>query len=161
MRRLLLHLLTWMALPWVVWWAWRMERRILRHGRCLTDQETVNATRMGVHHPERLRILSVPQVPMPGTAWMQRIAARCGFDGSHTAGMALRYGIFIREDCGADPQLIAHECVHTAQYEKAGSLARFLRAYLSQCLIDGYWNAALEQEARARASAVSGQQFLS
>lgn len=155
MRRLLLHLLTCLALPWVTWWAWRMERRILRSGRPLTECESAVAARMGVQYPERVRLLTVPEVPMPGAAWMQRLAARFGFDGSQTAGMTLRYGIFIREDCAADPQLVAHECVHTGQYERAGSLARFLRVYLSQCLIDGYCSAALEQEARARASAVS------
>ena len=48
--------------------------------------------------------------------------------------------------------LIAHECVHTGQYERSGSVAGFLRAYFSECLEIGYPDAAMEQEAVMRSA---------
>lgn len=131
-----------------------MERRILRHGRALAIEEAATALRMGVTAAQRIRVLLVPQIPMPGPAWVQRLAARIGFDGSGTAGMAMRYGIFIREDCAHSPGLIAHECVHTGQYERLGGLAAFLRRYLFECLADGYSRSALECEARERSAGI-------
>lgn len=71
----------------------------------------------------------------------------------HTAGLTVRYGIFIREAYWGDRRLIAHELAHTAQYERRGGIAPFLRAYLTECLTIGYSGAALELEAIAAAAA--------
>jgi hypothetical protein len=155
LRRAGIHMVVWLCLPWVTWWAWCLERRILRTGRALSSAELDNAAKVGVALPRRIRVLAVPQVPMPGPAWAQRLAARFGFDGSTTSGMALRYGVFVREDCAHRPGLIAHECVHTAQYERLGSLAAFLRRYLVECLALGYHASPLEQEARERSAGIT------
>ncbi len=151
LKNALLYPAVLLSLPWVSFWAWRQERRILKTGRALTPVEMARASRTGVRHPDRIRVLVVGRVPLPGAAWMHWLAARLGFDGNGTAGMALRYGIFIRRDGDGDPALLVHECCHTAQYERAGSLGGFLKVYLLQCLRDGYFDSALEQEARAAA----------
>jgi len=67
--------------------------------------------------------------------------------------MALRYGIFVRKDCWGDRQLIAHECVHTAQYERCG-FRGFLEKYLRECLEIGYPAAPMEQEAILKSAAI-------
>ena len=64
-----------------------------------------------------------------------------------TRGLALQYGIFIRSDCWRERTLIAHELVHTAQYERLGGILPFLRKYLFECVTIGYPEAPLEQEA--------------
>jgi hypothetical protein len=152
-RRILIHLFVLFCLPWVTYWAWRRERHILCVGRPLTPDESDRAaTRAGVAAPSRIRVLTVPSVPLPGWRWMRALAARMGFDGSATSGMSLRYGIFLRSDCASDPALLLHECAHTAQYERMGSLAAFMREYLVQCLRDGYADSALEREASAVAA---------
>jgi len=152
-RRVLIHLFVLLCLPWVTFWAWRKERHILRTGRPLTPEELGRAAaRAGVTDPARIRVLTVNEVPLPGWRWLQTLAARLGFDGRATSGMALRYGIFLRSDCATDPALLLHECAHTAQYERIGSLAAFLREYLVQCLRDGYAASALEREAAAVAA---------
>jgi hypothetical protein len=133
-----------------------MERRILRSGRPLSDGECALARRVRVRYPERIRVLTVPAIPFPGPSWLQRLAARCGFDGSQTAGMALRHGIFVRDCLAHDPLLLLHECVHTGQYERAGSLSGFLRPYLVQCLCDNYADSAFEREAREWSAAAAG-----
>lgn len=135
-----------------------MERRIRRQGRGLTEAELQTARLAGAAVPEKIRVLEVDSVPMPGWGWVQRIAARFGFDSSTTAGLCLRYGIFLRRDSAHDPQLLAHECVHTGQYERLGSLWAFLRRYLAECLTIGYWQSPLEREARQRAAESVRQQ---
>ena len=67
-----------------------------------------------------------------------------------TAGLTLRYGIFIRSDCWGDRWLIVHELVHTSQYEKLGGFSQFLKEYLHQCITIGYPEAPMEQEAIER-----------
>ncbi len=64
-----------------------------------------------------------------------------------TAGLTVRYGIFIRADCWGDRGLVFHELVHTLQYERLGGFEPFLRQYLHECLTIGYPAAPMEQEA--------------
>lgn len=151
-RALLLPAVVFMAMPWVGLWAWRLERRTLREGRPLFSSEWAAAVRVGVRHPEKVRILVVEEVPMPGFSWMHRIAAGWGFDRRHIGGLCLRYGIILRRDLAAQPVIMAHELVHTSQYERHGSLSGFLRAYLLQCLRHGYTNSSLEREAVAKST---------
>lgn len=146
-RTVLLPVIIVAAMPWVGWWAWRTERRTLREGRPLFTSEWAVAERVGVRHPEKVRVIAVEEIPMPGLAWMHRIAARWGFDRRQIGGLCLRYGILLRRDLAAQPIIMAHELVHTAQYERHGSLTGFLRAYLLQCLRTGYSHAPLEREA--------------
>ena len=68
--------------------------------------------------------------------------------------MSLRYGIFVRSDCWNDRELVAHECVHTSQYEQLGGIEEFLKQYLAECLSLSYQGAPLEQEAVNRAKLV-------
>lgn len=149
-RSLLLPSLVFLAMPWVAWWAWRTERRILRQGRPLFSSEWTAAERVGVRHPEKVRVLALETIPVPGFPWMHRLATRYGFDRRHIGGLCLRYAILLRRDLAAQPLIMAHELVHTAQYERHGSLSRFLRTYLLQCLRSGYANAPLEREAVAK-----------
>lgn len=64
-------------------------------------------------------------------------------------GLTLRYGIFVRADCREDRDLLLHELVHTAQYERLGGIVAFLRKYLFECTTAGYGAAPLEEEAIA------------
>ena len=45
-------------------------------------------------------------------------------------------------------EILVHELVHTAQYERLNGIPGFLRQYLRDCLKDGYMSAAMEREAR-------------
>ena len=122
LHRLLANTLVRLSLPWVHSWARRTSQLALRHGRPLSPLESSAAAQSGVQHPEHIRVLSVPSIPMPGFAWQQRLAATLGFDGRLTAGMALHYAIF-------------------------------LRLYLTDCLVHGYYDCPFEQEARSLAAA--------
>jgi hypothetical protein len=135
------------CLPLAVRWASQQEQKILRAGVSLDESQVIDARLMGVARPEKVRLLKVDQVPLPANRLLRWAAKRTKLISSDTAGMALRYGIFIRSDCWQMRRLIAHECVHTAQYERLGGIEEFLSLYLRECLEVGYPSGLLEQEA--------------
>ena len=143
-------------LPLAVAWAEEQEQRILSTGVALTATQLADARQVGVVHPERVRLLPVESIPMPEHPLLQAAGEATGLISPFTAGLTLRYGIFIRSDMTDDRRLVAHELVHTAQYERLGSVAAFLRQYLQECLTVGYPASPLEQEAIATAARLRG-----
>jgi len=144
-QRLLAHFET--LLPLAVKWADAVEKRILREGVPLSEQELADAQAIGVRAPERVRLLALARVPAPRNLTLRTAAAAIQFLTPATRGLALRYGIFVRSDCWGDRALVAHELAHTAQYERLGGIRPFLSRYLRECLTIGYPAAPMEQEA--------------
>ena len=153
--RLAVHALP-LVLPLAVRWAESQETDILARGIPLPEQNFFDAIGMGVHHPQRIRLLKVDEIPIPGSSLLRVAAKLTGMLTSATVGMSLRYGIFIRADFWENRHLIAHECVHTAQYERFGGIRPFLGQYLRECLADGYPQSALEQEAVSKSAGIPG-----
>lgn len=137
-------------LPLAIEWATAQELMILENGEPLSSLGLLDAQKMGVNDPEKIRLLRVDSVPMPEHPLLRQAAETMSFISPNTAGMAIRYGIFVRSDYWNHRSLIAHECVHTGQYERFGSIAAFLTQYLRECLEIGYPDAPLEQEAILR-----------
>ena len=135
-----------LLLPRAIEWARGQEKLILERGVPLDAWEEQAARQLGVLHPDKVRLLQVAQVPMPEEADLRAAASAAGLVAGDSAGMALRYGIFIREDYWRGRAIVAHELVHTAQCERMG-WELFLRQYLTECLLSGYPQAPLEQEA--------------
>lgn len=146
-----------LLLPFACWWAGRWEVRILREGVPLDRDERQTADRIGVAHPGRIRLLRVDRVPLPVNPIFQRASERLGILSGQTAGMSLRYGIFVRAEHWGSRCLVIHEMVHTAQYERLGGIRPFLRAYLSECIDPGYPLGPLEQEAMAVAGSLAAR----
>ncbi|MEA3209808.1 MAG: hypothetical protein QOE70_2865 [Chthoniobacter sp.] len=151
MRRLLVPVL----LPYVTRWIEAREQQILIEGAPLSEQGIADALAVGVVQPQRVRLLRVPKVPLPAGRLIRLAERLGGGPWERTAGLTARYGIFIREAYWGDRRLIAHELAHTAQYERLGGIAPFLRVYLTECLTSGYAGAALELEAVAAASTMA------
>ncbi len=64
------------------------------------------------------------------------------------AGITLPpFGIYILAERLTDFDLIRHERVHWAQYQRMGAI-KFYLTYLWQMLRYGYWNSPMEREAR-------------
>jgi hypothetical protein len=141
-------------LPLAVRWAGEEERRVLCEGVPLSKQELVDAVAIGVRNPERVRLLRVDDIPVPVHPMLKAAAASFNFLTAAPRGLALAHGIFIRTDHWRDRQLIAHELVHTAQYQRLGGLFPFLHTYVVQCATAGYENAPLELEAIATAARI-------
>ncbi|MBV9468176.1 MAG: hypothetical protein JO316_03140 [Abitibacteriaceae bacterium] len=139
-------------LPLAAAWAERQEGLILETGVPLTHTEMDDARCVRVQHPERVRLLRVAGVPMPDDPVLRAAAVEVGLMSPYTGGMALRYGIFVREDYWRERDIIAHELTHAAQYERLGGFLPFLRQYLTECLTVGYLQSPLELEAIAAAA---------
>jgi hypothetical protein len=136
-----------MLLPLACEWAQEQERIILRDGVPLTGTQMEDARAVGVQNPERVRLLSVKQIPVPEHPALKAAAADIQLITPQTEGLTLRYGIYIRSDCWEARRLLVHEFVHTAQYERFGGFQEFLQQYLDECNIIGYPAAPMEQEA--------------
>ena len=85
---------------------------------------------------------------------LRAAAASINFLTAAPRGLALGYAVFVRADHWRDRALIAHELVHTAQYQRLGGILPFLQTYIYQCATVGYPNAALELEAIATADRI-------
>jgi hypothetical protein len=134
-------------LPLAAEWAAEQEQRILREGVPLSQQELADARAAGVQEPERVRLLKVESIPSPAHPMLKAACEATNFVPSAPRGLTVHYGIFLRSDCWRDRAIIAHELVHTAQYERLGGIFPFLSKYLLECATTGYAQAPLEQEA--------------
>jgi hypothetical protein len=135
-------------------WVEARETAILAEGEYLTANELADARRAGVLQPEKIRLLFVGSIPMPDAGLLRVLGRRTGFVGANTAGITLRYGIYIQQQYRGNRELYVHEFVHVGQYERFGSIEAFLRDYLRECLDPGYPFGPLEQEAILRAQRV-------
>lgn len=134
-------------LPLAADWAAQEESRVLQEGVPLSPAEMAAARTIGVKNPERVRVLRVEAVPVPTLPQLRAAAEAIHFLSPETSGLTLQYGIFVRWDCWQDRALLAHELVHTEQYERLGGILPFLQRYLHECLTIGYANAPMELEA--------------
>jgi hypothetical protein len=139
-------------LPLAVEWATEQERKILDDGVPLSEEQLVDANAVGVREPQRVRLLKVDSIPSPTHPLLKAAEEAIHFLTPATRGLTLQYGIFTRADCCRDRFLIAHELVHTAQYERLGGIQPFLQKYLLECVTIGYPGAPMEQEAIAIAT---------
>jgi len=143
-----------MLLPDACAWAEQQEANILSQGVKLTDIQISDAAKAGVNNPGRIRLLKVPSVPAPDDPVLAQAAAAINLITPNTWGMALRYGIFLRTDVWGHRDVLVHECVHTAQYERLGGFLPFLQAYLPECVTTAYPGCPMEQEAIRKAAEI-------
>jgi hypothetical protein len=134
-------------LPVACEWAEEQESIILRYGVPLSPVQIADAVKIGVAHPEKVRLLKVTRIPAPDRRDLCTAADATQLIYPFTRGLTFRYGIFIRADCWGDRRLVCHELVHTSQYERLGGLQQFLQQYLHECITIGYHAAPMQQEA--------------
>ncbi|CAG0959548.1 hypothetical protein MTYP_00647 [Methylophilaceae bacterium] len=135
-------------LPKAVAWAEEQSALIAQNGQPLDVSLVGIAQRVGVSRPDQIRILEVPQLPLPGDPELRQAALSTGLLGPGMVGLTLGYSIYICHGHGT-VRLLSHEFRHVYQYESAGSIASFLPVYLGQIATVGYQRAPLEVDARA------------
>ena len=128
-------------------WAEAEEARILANGTPLDAVGLELAKEAGVRDADRVRLLQVPEVPMPTAEPIRSQLAQAGLISSGNMGMALGHGIFLIPAAVGDKRTLMHELTHVAQVERLGGLRPFLSEYLFQCLMHGYANSEFEQKA--------------
>ncbi len=144
-------------LPLAASWAQEQESYILQHGEPLTDQQLADAKSVPVNNPQKIRLLSVNDIPMPENEKLRQAAEGNGLLTTGTIGLTLRYGIYIKSDCRQDRNVIVHELAHVAQYERCGGILEFLQQYLYECITIGYPEAPMEQQAISTADRILSQ----
>ena len=130
-------------------WERRPGACVFRSSTALTPIEFNLAQRVGVAHPEEVRILSVRRIPLPAHPRVKQLARQVGLLDADTGGLTAGYGVIVRRDCAKKLRLLAHEFVHVAQYERLGREG-FLQEYIQQIAAHGYLNAPFELEAEAK-----------
>lgn len=141
-------------IPPAVEWAEEQEHAICTQGTPLSASQFADALAIGIAAPQRVRVLAVPEIPGPRDPALAAAADAVGLNFPSASGFTYRYGIYLRADRASDRQLLAHELVHTRQYERLGGIENFLRQYLLECVTFGYARSPLEIEAIAVASQV-------
>jgi hypothetical protein len=106
--------------PHVVDWISYLEKQAQDSGRALAPVEVNLAQNVGVTHPEEVRILFVPRIPLPGHPRVKQLARQVGLLNTDTGGLTAGHGIIVRLDCADNLRLLGHEFVHVARYERLG-----------------------------------------
>ena len=127
------------------------EAIILANGDPLSDQQIADARRIGVVHPENVRVLATDAIPMPTNVRLRQLMSEHGMTPGNLVGMTFGYGIYVLEPSVGNRHLLMHELAHVAQYERLGGIEPFMQEYMAQLLEFGYGDAPLEREARRRA----------
>jgi hypothetical protein len=135
-------------LPAAIAWAEARAKKAAELGIALSAAEQDLARQVGVSQPERVRVEMVDDLPLPEDPALRTAALAAGLLGPGMVGLTLGHSIFVRRG-HKDRRLLSHELRHVHQYERHGSIAAFLRVYLTQIVEVGYANAPLEADARA------------
>lgn len=135
-------------LPKAISWAEFEASRGLGIGRPLQEREREFARKVGVMYPDKIRLIAVEKLPMPTDPPLRAAAEQTGFLDPRMVGLTLGYSVFV---CNGHetPRLLSHEFRHVYQYERAGSIAAFLRHYLLQIVEHGYASTTFEIDAQA------------
>ena len=72
--------------PHVVGWIFYLEKQAQESGRALTPVEFNLAQNVGVAHPEKVRILSVPRIPLPAHPRVKQLARQVGLLNANAGG---------------------------------------------------------------------------
>ena len=134
-------------LPKAIAWAEEEAAAALASGMSMSESGLRLARSVGVHFPERIRVVEAASLPSPADPELNSAALQAGLLGPGMEGLTLGYAVFILEGRGSN-RLISHECRHVYQYEMAGSIAAFLPLYLQQIVSYGYDQAPYEIDAR-------------
>lgn len=137
-------------IPEVVHWIEEMENFIQSNGRFLHEEELTIAKEIGILNYDIIKVCESDEVPMPKSTMLQFLGNEIGFFNSNTNGISFRYGIFIHSRCINKVKVLDHELVHTLQYERFGSVEKFILFYLDDLLTNGYENSVLEKEANSK-----------
>jgi len=142
-----------LLLPLACHWVQEHERMILRDGVALTPSQVADAKRVGVFHPELVRLLQVASIPLPEHPMLRALAHDARLVTPNKPGLTMRYGIFIRTEHWDDRQLLVQHLVHTSQYERMAGIQSFLGRYMLDCLVGDY-PSTMEAEAITKAAQI-------
>ncbi|GAL36518.1 hypothetical protein JCM19240_2587 [Vibrio maritimus] len=107
-------------MPLAIEFVYNNEKHALENGTPLLPQYMEIAQRVGIKHPEKVRLLYVDKLPMPKNDSLKFQMERLGLDSPYLAGMTYGYGIYIKHSAKGDKLLLSHELIHVRQAEELG-----------------------------------------
>lgn len=114
-----------------------LEARALEVGRPLNEDGIALARKLGVAHPEKVRIVVVKKISKVNTA-DRLVAQQPMFSaGAVIAGITAGYGIFLDDQYADKLWVLAHELVHVGQYEREGFEGLIERVITEQLALPG------------------------
>ncbi|MBO6525908.1 hypothetical protein [Erythrobacter sp.] len=131
-------------------WVKTIEAEGQARGVALTPKQIELATRIGIEHPEKVRLVYVDAVPFPSDdPQMRKIGEELGFVGPGITNNAQAFGytIWVRDGFDLTWPLLAHELVHVQQIERNSSFGVYVEKYMTQLTTYGHENMPLEVEA--------------
>lgn len=131
-------------MPVLIPWAETNRANVLAHGRELSPNEKLFASKIGILRPDLVRVLTVSQMPTPPD--VLELLSKDLINIEMSTGLTLGYGILIAKG-HETPRLIRHKLGHVLQVERVGDMTTFLNIYMVQVLHYGYHNAPYEIEA--------------
>lgn len=134
-------------LPRALAWFNQTEQELLAVGRPLTAVELAIARKVGVSHPENVRVVVRPDFPMPSDPELRREAERMNLGSDWEGGRTMGYAILLKPALADNRTILTHELVHVTQIDRMGNEG-FLKRYLIEMELLGYENSLMEQEAR-------------
>ena len=139
-------------IPKAVQWVTKMEQACMKFGQQLSPQGARDAQAVGVRQIGLVRVMVLSEIPLPSDPELRQFVLQSGLSG--IIGIAAGHGIVLKDGHG-DRHLIAHELGHVVQYERFGSIERFLVAYVPEVVLPPYYpNGPMEREAKRLANAV-------
>lgn len=135
-------------------WSLTWESYALEHGKELTDEQLHDAAQVGIKYPEKVRMVTLPNLPSP-------------FDDVVTNGQynptafslfpqkwscSLGYGILNKNVEWDNREYVLVSLAHTALCEQLGGSKLYFRQYTNELLTYGFHDSPLEQRAQAAAS---------
>ncbi len=107
-------------------WVRTIEIEGQAHSIALTPKQIELAARIGIEHPEKVRLVYVDEIPFPSEdPQMRKIGEELGFVGPGITNNAQAFGytIWVRNGFDLTWPLLAHELVHVQQIERNASSA--------------------------------------
>ncbi|MCK6264724.1 hypothetical protein KP803_15700 [Vibrio sp. ZSDE26] len=126
------------------------EEIALTQGVPLLPQYIEIAHKIGIKHPEKIRVHYADSIPLPENESLLFQMQRLGLDSPYITGTTFGYGIWIANRAKGDKLLMSHELIHVKQVEDMG-LEAFTKKYLLQLKIFGYAESPIELEAYKKA----------
>ena len=124
----------------------QVETTYWRRGRPLSEAELRFARSIGIKNTSGIRIVVLEDLPMPDDPDLRKAAQSYGMgswlEGARTLGSV----IFLKPRYASSDEVVSHELVHVAQFERLGR-ERMIRRYILELELVGHLRSPLENEA--------------
>ena len=115
-------------------------------GRTLSEEETVIARRIGVIHPERIRVIILEDFPVPADKTLYTQTKEYGLGSPAESARIMGNIVMLKSRVRDTRWLLAHQLSYIAQQEKMGR-REFIRRFIAEREIMGNKRAPMELNA--------------